>query len=77
VCGGAVPATGTWRPPFVQAYTLSPRGIGDHERDEQRRAHDREDERRDGEDLAHDEALGSGRAGEGVVGEGDLELGGV
>jgi hypothetical protein len=28
VCGGAVPATGTWRPPFVQAYTLSPRGIG-------------------------------------------------
>ena len=28
MCGGAVPATGTWRPPFVQAYTVSPRGIG-------------------------------------------------
>ena len=28
MCGGAVPATGAWRPPFVQAYTISPRGIG-------------------------------------------------
>jgi len=27
-CGGAVPAAGAWRPPFVQAYTVSPRGIG-------------------------------------------------
>lgn len=27
-CGGAVPPTGAWRPPFVQAYTVSPRGIG-------------------------------------------------
>ena len=27
-CEGAVPATGAWRPPFVQAYTVSPRGIG-------------------------------------------------
>ena len=27
-CGGPVPPTGTWRPPFVQAYTVSPRGIG-------------------------------------------------
>jgi len=27
-CGGAVPASGAWRPPFVQAYTISPRGIG-------------------------------------------------
>lgn len=27
-CGGAAPADGAWRPPFVQPYTVSPRGIG-------------------------------------------------
>lgn len=28
VCAGAVPAAGEWRPPFVQPYTVSQRGIG-------------------------------------------------
>ena len=27
-CGGAVGAAGAWRPPFLQPYTVSPRGIG-------------------------------------------------
>ncbi len=27
-CGGVVPTAGAWRPPFVRAYTVSPRGIG-------------------------------------------------
>ena len=28
LCGGAVSATADWRPPFEQAYAVSPRGIG-------------------------------------------------
>src|SRR6478752_6045667 len=27
-CGAGVPATGEWRPPFTQSYTVSRRGFG-------------------------------------------------